>query len=127
VDGDDRVLRYVNAGHNPPLVLRRQGGLEWLESTGRPLGLLPGGGYEERRVELRTGDAVVLFTDGVTDMENEEGETFGAARLVSVLEQERRRGGDDLKTRVAETLQAFRGRKEPQDDATVVVLRLPPA
>src|SRR5262249_30216355 len=64
LDGALPRLRYVNAGHNAPYLVRAGGGLEALESTGRPLGLLPGGGYEEGRVPLAPGDVLVLFTDG---------------------------------------------------------------
>jgi serine phosphatase RsbU (regulator of sigma subunit) len=122
--GPDLVLRYVNAGHNPPLLLRRVGGVERLESTGRPLGLLPGGGYEERQLALRPGDVAVLFTDGVLDMENEAGEAFGAPRLQALLEEKGGPDGDHWPARVAEALLAWRGTKEPADDATIVVLRV---
>lgn len=121
--GEDRVLRYVNAGHNPPL-LRGARGVERLDSTGRPLGLLPGGGYEEGRVALAPGDALLLFTDGVLDMEDEAGATFGAERLVALLEEEGHPGRYDLTARVAKALRAFRGDRDPPDDATIVVLRV---
>lgn len=124
VDPSDRVLRYVNAGHNPPLLLRNNGGTSRLDSTGRPLGLLPGGGYEEGRLSLEAGDALVLFTDGVLDMENETGETFGGERLHAVLEREGQRRADDLVAYLAEALREWRGEREPPDDATLVVLRL---
>jgi sigma-B regulation protein RsbU (phosphoserine phosphatase) len=123
VDPEDGVLRYVNAGHNPPLVLRGGGGLDRLDPTGRPLGLLPGGGYEEGRVGLEPDDALVLFTDGVLDMENALGEAFGKERLEHLLLEEGPRAGDELVMRVATALQAFRGEREPPDDATLVVLR----
>jgi len=117
-------LRYVNAGHNPPLVLRRAGGRESLDSTGRPLGLLPGGGYEERRVTLGAGDALLLFTDGVVDLENEAGDSLGMRGLLDLIERDGLRDGDELLPRLAEALRAWRGSKEPPDDATLVVLRL---
>ena len=124
VDPSDRVLRYVNAGHNPPLLLRPDGSTSRLFSTGRPLGLLPGGGYEEGRLSLEPGDALVLFTDGVLDMENEAGETFGGERLQALLEQEGRARGGALVAHLASALEEWRGTREPPDDATLVVLRL---
>ena len=127
VDPSDRVLRYVNAGHNPPLLLRRDGKASRLDSTGRPLGLLPGGGYEEGRLSLEPGDALVLFTDGVLDMENEAGETFGEERLLALLGREAPPRANDLVAHLAEALAQWRGTKEPPDDATLVVLRLEPA
>ena len=118
------MLRYVNAGHNPPLVLRGAGGLESLDSTGRPLGLLPGGGYEERRVTLRAGDALLIFTDGVVDLENEAGESLGMRGVLDLIEGNGLRDGDDLLPRLAAALRAWRGSREPPDDATLVVLRV---
>jgi serine phosphatase RsbU (regulator of sigma subunit) len=122
--GPDLVLRYVNAGHNPPVLRRASGRVERLESTGRPLGLLPGGGYEERRLELGPADELVLFTDGVLDMENEAGEAFGGERLRTLLESIPKNASDGIPSRVADALRSWRGRKEPADDATVVVLRI---
>ncbi len=121
---EDRTLRYVNAGHNPPLLLRRAGGMERLDSTGRPLGLLPGGGYEEGRVSLASDDALVLFTDGVPDMEDEAGDTYGAERLAALLAAESQPGREDLALVIAHELRAFRGAQEPSDDATIVVARV---
>jgi serine phosphatase RsbU (regulator of sigma subunit) len=124
VDPEDRVLRYVNAGHNPPLVLRSAGGLEFLDSTGRPLGLLPGGGYEERRVTLRAGDVLLVFTDGVVDLENEAGEALGMNGLLELMKGPGVWDGDDLLPRLAASLRAWRGSREPPDDATLVALRV---
>jgi len=123
IDPEDGVLRYVNAGHNPPLVLRKASSLERLDSTGRPLGLLPGGGYTEGRALLEDEDVLVVYTDGVLDMESEEGEPFGLARLEALVRREGRLPSDDLASRLAGALQAFRGDREPPDDATLVVLR----
>ena len=124
VDPGDRVLRYVNAGHNPPLLLRPGSKTKGLDSTGRPLGLLPGGGYEEGRLALEPDDVLVLFTDGVLDMENEAGETFGGERLQALLQREVPPRGSDLVAHLATALGEWRGTREPPDDATLVVLRL---
>ena len=124
VDPLDRVLRYVNAGHNPPLLLREGARTARLDSTGRPLGLLPGGGYEEGRLSLEPGDSLVLYTDGVLDMENEAGDTFGDDRLLAVLEEEVPPRAGHLVSHLARTLVEWRGTREPPDDATLVVLRL---
>ena len=127
VDPADRVLRYVNAGHNPPLLLRPEGKTAKLDSTGRPLGLLPGGGYAEGRVLLQAGDALVLYTDGVVDMENEAGETLGDGRLQGLLERDAPPHSGDLVAYLATALESWRGTREPPDDATLVVLQLGPA
>jgi len=122
LDGGARALRYVNAGHNAPYLLRTSGELEALESTGRPLGLLPGGDYEQRSVGLGAGDALFLFTDGLVETENEAGDPFGCERLEALLLRERGAGPGELVTRVDQAVRGFRGSIEPADDATMVVL-----
>jgi len=123
LDGRGKELRHVNAGHNTQYLLRGDGGLEGLESVGRPLGLLPGGGYEERCVDLREGDSLFLFTDGVVEAEDQAGEPFGD-RLKALLVEQRRNGVDEILTNVAHAVQAHLGSAEAADDATMVVLRV---
>src|SRR5258707_274889 len=84
-DPATRLMRYVNAGHNPQFVLRGAGGLEKLSSTGLPVGMLAGHGYSQREVQLATGDLLFFYTDGCIEMENEAGEMFGTDRLESLV------------------------------------------
>ena len=124
LEGGRRVMRYVNAGHNPPFLLRRDGRVESLDSTGRPLGLLPGGEYEERQIVFDDGDWLLLYTDGVTESENDRGEPFGAERLQELLKAVGDSGLDDILARVELAVREHRGGKEAEDDATLVVLRV---
>jgi serine phosphatase RsbU (regulator of sigma subunit) len=117
-------LRYVNAGHNPPILLRADGSTAPLLTTGRPLGLLPGGPYEEQSVTLAEGDALFLYTDGLIEAENESGQPFGLERLISILVAERASVLDGTLERVEQELRTHRGEREAADDATMVVLRL---
>ncbi len=121
-----RELRYVNAGHNPQFLLRAGGGLERLDSTGLPIGLLPGRGFEERRIQVEPGDLLFLYTDGTTEAPNEAGEFFDANRLEQALVAASADGVDEVLVRVEETIRAFRGQAEPADDATMLALRLGP-
>jgi serine phosphatase RsbU (regulator of sigma subunit) len=118
------VMRYVNAGHNMPFVLHADGHIEPLESTGRPLGLLPGGGYAEGRVTLEPGTCLFLYTDGVVESEDASGEPFGLDRLQALLVRERTSGLDGILTRVEEAVRAYRAGAEAADDATMVVLKV---
>jgi sigma-B regulation protein RsbU (phosphoserine phosphatase) len=123
LEGDSGRLRYVNAGHNTQFVLRRDGRAEGLESSGRPPGLYPGGGYEEQALVLAEADALFLFTDGLVEAEDESGEPFGALRLEALL---RLQHGQDLATllaRVDAAVRTHRGPVEAADDATMVALR----
>ena len=119
-----RELRFVNAGHESPFLLRRDGRLERLDATGRPIGLMPGGGYAERRVTLETGDRLFLYTDGLLDAENPSGVAFGAERLEALLAHEGALEPPALLARVERAYQEHRGTMDAADDATLLVLKV---
>jgi len=124
LDAAQGELRYINAGHPSPFVVRTTGKLDRLDPTGRPVGLFSGAGYEERRVPLGTGDGLFLYTDGLVDAENPAGESFGQDRLASLLSRGTGEGADALLARVEAALLAFRGGVEAPDDAAMMVLRM---
>jgi phosphoserine phosphatase RsbU/P len=124
LDSQSLKLRYVNAGHNPQLLLRKEGSIERLQSTGRPLGLLAGGGFQEEIVLLKNGDSLFFYTDGLVEAENEAGEEFGMARLEALLVEERARGLEGMLAKVEETLGKYRGKVEAADDATLMLLKI---
>ncbi len=123
LETDGRVLRYVNAGHNPQFVLR-SAGIAPLSSTGMPIALYAGHGYTESRIDLTPGDLLFFYTDGLVETENEHGEMFGSERLQSLLESERTESIDKLLHVVEQRVTAFRGAAEPFDDATLMALRI---
>ncbi len=116
------VLRYVNAGHNTQFVLR-QDGLDRLTTTGMPLGLFAGHGYQERSVRLAPDDLLFFYTDGMVETEDEAGEVWGVERLESLLVSAGTRDLDGLLGRIESDVRAFRGNAEPLDDATMMALR----
>jgi serine phosphatase RsbU (regulator of sigma subunit) len=124
LDPKQGELRYVNAGHESPFLLRRDGGLERLEATGRPIGLMSGGGYTENRVSLSPGDRLFLYTDGLVDAENESGVAFGPERLERVVSQEGEVDPAAFLARVESAYQDHRGAREAADDATLLILRV---
>jgi serine phosphatase RsbU (regulator of sigma subunit) len=121
-DPTTRELRYVNAGHNPQYVLRGNGTLEQMSSSGLPVGMLAGRGYLEARVQLAPHDVLFFYTDGCVEAENESGEMFGAERLEQLLVSAAR--SEDLLARVESVISAYRGTREPFDDATMMVVRV---
>ena len=123
-DPTARVLRYVNAGHNPQYVLRGDGGLERMTSSGLPVGLLAGRGYAEQRVALFAGDLLFFYTDGCVEAENEEGEMFTSERLEDLLVEATKAGTVDVLARVETVVAAFRGKREPYDDATMMAVKV---
>jgi phosphoserine phosphatase RsbU/P len=115
-------LQYVNAGHNPPVVLGA-GGVQLLTGTGPVVGLLPGVAYTEGSVELCQGDLVVLYTDGITEREGPGDEEFGLDRLSSFFAGRRDSPLADLPEALLATLSEFSGGTPARDDSTVVLLR----
>jgi serine phosphatase RsbU (regulator of sigma subunit) len=117
-------LRYVNAGHNPQFVLRNDGSLEQMESTGRPLGLLAGGGFQEKTVLLKNRDSLFFYTDGLVEAQNNAEEEFGMERLEALLIQERSKGLEGILANIEKTIQEYRGSVDAADDATLMLLKI---
>jgi serine phosphatase RsbU (regulator of sigma subunit)/methyl-accepting chemotaxis protein len=124
LDPERGELRYVNAGHQSPYVVRADGTLERLDPTGRPVGLFAGRGYEERRLPLRAGDSLFLYTDGLVDAESPAGDAFGTARLAAVLSRGAGEGTEPLLARMERALRSHRDGKDAPDDAAMLVLRV---
>ncbi|HET9373243.1 MAG TPA: SpoIIE family protein phosphatase, partial [Vicinamibacterales bacterium] len=125
LDPATRLLQYVNAGHHPQYVVRKNGGLDVMSSTGLPVGLLAGRGYRASEVQLEAGDLLFFYTDGCVETEDAAGEFFGAERLESVLAQrDPARGIDDLLQHVERDVSAFRGSTEQFDDATMMAVTI---
>jgi len=124
LDPPRRELQYVNAGHNPQFLLRADGGIERLDSTGLPIGLLPGRGFEARTVAVEPGDLLFLYTDGAVEAPNEDGDFFDADRLQQALVNASAEGIDEVLVSVERAVRAFRGQADPADDATMLALRL---
>ena len=124
LDPAARRLRCVNAGHNPQYVLRTDGRLERMESTGRPIGLLSGGDYAEQAFDLATGDVLFFYTDGCVEAENATGDMFGSERLEAALATAAGQGADAVMAHVEAEVSRFRAGVELQDDATMMVVKV---
>jgi serine phosphatase RsbU (regulator of sigma subunit) len=117
-------VTFVGAGHLDNLLLRASGDVVHLSSTGPPLALLPPGPtYDEMRHGLERGDALVLFSDGVTDAQNADGEEFGEERLLEVLRSTPGAPAAALIDRAFEAIDAFVGDAPQFDDITILVAR----
>jgi phosphoserine phosphatase RsbU/P len=122
-DGSTRTLHYVNAGHNPPMVLRRDGSIEWLETGGAPVGIFPDWTYEEGAVQLASGDLLLAYTDGVTEAMNPAGDQWGVEALRRTVAESAAQTTADIVQAVFSSIDEFsRGRQT--DDATVVAMRV---
>jgi serine phosphatase RsbU (regulator of sigma subunit) len=120
-----RVLRYVNAGHNAPMVLRWNGGeckVFRLEPSGTPLGLLDISHFSCQALQLETDDVLVMYTDGITEAENPESELWGQERLETLLRGYRDCTPAQIVGRVMEEVFAFAKGCSQGDDMTLVVV-----
>ena len=111
--------RFANAGHNLPY-LRHEGVVSQLRARGMPLGLMPGSSYEEDEAMIEPGDLLLLYSDGITEQHNEDGEMFGFGRTEALLQVP----GDSeaLVDRSVAELTRFSGPMEQEDDVTLVAL-----
>ncbi|MFN8484592.1 MAG: SpoIIE family protein phosphatase [Anaerolineae bacterium] len=118
-------LDFVNAGHNPPLVVRADGAVEWLgqEAHGPALGIVLEYRWPQRSVALAPGDTLVLYTDGVTEAINNRDEAFGETRLVEVVAAHRHLPAEALAARIVDAVGAFAAGHPQFDDITLVVLK----
>ena len=116
-------LRYTNAGHNPPLVLRAAGAAEELEATGVPIGLLPQAVYAAGETVLAPGDVLVLYTDGLVEANDPEGNEYGLERLKEVCRCGRGESSAALAKLIARDLEDFARGVPFADDRTLVLAR----
>src|SRR5262245_828055 len=121
LDTADRTLRYVNAGHNPPIVAKPNGSVLRLGDGGPVLGEFPDWSAAQGKIELGVGDRLVLYTDGITEAANHHGEEYGAERLGALTCAYRHETAADLHARVMADAIRFAGGPFARD-ATVVVL-----
>lgn len=122
-DAASRSLRYVNAGHNPPMILRHDGSIRWLETSGAPVGMFPDWPYEEVTVTLHAGDLIVAYTDGVIETANSRGAEWGVEGLQKAAIENRHECAGDVVQSIFAAMDAFTGGRQ-RDDATVAVLRV---
>jgi phosphoserine phosphatase RsbU/P len=111
----------INAGHNPPLVIRRNGLVERLEKGGFCLGMFEKAEYEVEETYLEDGDLVCLYTDGVTEAANSAEEEFSEERLIKYLQENRTLSLDEISKRLYRQIEDFVGEAPQHDDLTYVL------
>src|ERR1035438_8053207 len=124
LDTTTRSLTWVNAGHNPPILLRSGGALEHLEEGGLPLGAFPASRYQSGCTELRSGDALYIYTDGVVEALDESGAEYGEDRLFREVAAFGTIDAAASLSRIFESVDRFAGATPQYDDITCLVLRV---
>jgi sigma-B regulation protein RsbU (phosphoserine phosphatase) len=114
-------LTYSNAGHCAPIVMRRDGTDARLEGGGALLGPFPDWDYEQAELDLRAGDRIILFTDGVTEAFDSEGADFGEERMIELLRENRGASVAEIQERLIRAVSEFSG-DSLHDDVTSIAL-----
>ena len=120
-------LRWSNAGHPKPILVRASGELELLESTGLPIGMMDVASYEVKTIQLQPGDKLVLFSDGLSEAANADGEFFEKKALKEMLCTYAGVGCAELHSKLVEAVEDFSEASEQEDDITMLVLEYQPS
>ncbi|HEV2765893.1 MAG TPA: SpoIIE family protein phosphatase [Pyrinomonadaceae bacterium] len=122
-DDAARSLRYTNAGHNAPLLVRADGTVERLDAGGMMVGAFDFARYEEGRTALRPADLLLIFSDGLSEAQNHLGEEYGEQRLSAFVVQNRHLPADQLRRTLFDEIDRWTGAQERGDDQTLVILK----
>jgi len=123
LDAATGELRFANAGHNPPIIVRASGEAEMVEGGGPVLGILSIAPYGEERGQIGRGDMLVLYSDGVTEANNQAYDEFGEERLIEVLKRHREAPSTTIVEAVMKALAEFTAGAPQADDITLVVAK----
>lgn len=122
LDVSKNCLTYCNAGHNPPILLRKNKEVELLEKGGMLLGFLPYQSYIQDKIDFNSGDYLVLYTDGISEIKNVVGQEFGEKRLISILKKHYGEPPVEMKNEILKAVEAFSGKIEFDDDITLIII-----
>jgi sigma-B regulation protein RsbU (phosphoserine phosphatase) len=122
-DPQAKTIALANSGLPYPLLVRA-GQPTFLDIGGIPLGLFPDSQYEETTIQLRAGDVLVFYSDGVVEMRNDFGDEFGMRRLSETVRSNHQKSPEEIVKAITAALADFIGRVRPQDDRTTVVLKM---
>ncbi len=123
LDVTNKTLAYTNAGHNPPILLKQNGDLSFIDSGSVPLGMFRDTRYHEYYLTTEPGDILMLYTDGVTEAQNPQGEEFGRDRLAQAVKLNRQLGARELITAVHADVLEWTDGRGATDDVTFFVIK----
>jgi sigma-B regulation protein RsbU (phosphoserine phosphatase) len=123
LDIKNKTFTYTNAGHNYPFLLSKDGNVRKLEKGGLVLGTINNFVYEEEMVQLKPGDLLLLYTDGITEATNDKDEMFEEERLLKLLKDNKESSAQALSQKIVDEVQSFQGSFPQDDDLTLVLIK----
>ena len=123
LDSKNKIFTFSNAGHNPPVLFRSEGNIQFLKEGGMALGVFPNSTYEENSVFLKTGDIVLFYTDGVTEVKDSNETEFGENRLMETVIAAKNKSSKGIINYIIEEIKNFNNKREFEDDVTLIVLK----
>lgn len=123
LDPTNGELTYINAGHNPPIVARNNGLVEELDSGGFPLGIMPMAEFEVGKLYLEPNESLIIYSDGVNEAENIEGEEYGMERFKEVIKANMSRSAAGMRDKIESSVSAFTKTAAANDDITLVIVK----
>jgi sigma-B regulation protein RsbU (phosphoserine phosphatase) len=123
IDNQSGKIRYINAGHNPPIIIDKKGKVHRLEPSGFCLGMFPSASYEVKEFQLNPGDSAILYTDGITESRNASGEDYTEERLLEFARKHKNLPSKKLVDSICTELKNFTAGTNPMDDMTIVAIK----
>jgi len=124
-DPGEGWLAYCNGGHNPPILIRKGGDVEYLKTGGPAIGFVTDTEYHSSQVDLFSGDRLLFYTDGVTEASNSNGEFFGEERLEELAVKSRVKSASSMHDEIMRDIELYtKGVPERLDDITLLILRI---
>ncbi len=123
LDTKNSIFTFSNCGHNPGIILRADGTVEELTEGGLILGIRPNSKYEERPVYINPGDILCLYTDGVTEAENSQGEQFEETRILDILKKYNSLSSTEIGNKTIKAVGTFADEKYSMDDLTLIIVK----
>jgi phosphoserine phosphatase RsbU/P len=123
LDTKNHIFTFSNCGHNFPVLLRADGKVEYLREGGPVLGVTSDAIYEERAIVINPGDIITLYTDGVTEVFDNEAKEFGMSRLVEVISSNKDKTAEEIQDAIYQAVIGFASESHIFDDLTMVVVK----
>ncbi|MEZ5360411.1 MAG: SpoIIE family protein phosphatase [Candidatus Zixiibacteriota bacterium] len=123
LDTKNSIFTFANCGHNPGLLIRADDSIEELTEGGIILGIRPDSRYEERPIYMKSGDILCLFTDGVTEAENNADEQFETERIIKIIKRHRADSAQEIGETIIASVNSFARRDLIMDDITLLIVK----